>query len=324
MSVSIRDTARIPQERDKSVWEEMLRRMDRYSFFQTPRWPSILQRVIPELIPRHHWILFSDGKEAILPAFAIKKFFWLQKLDSLPWNTYGGLISSDSLSVDHLCTALRSFLFVSIPAFQVTLDPLDPLCEWDSFPSFLKVGSFTTQMLQLDHPFERLWEERFHKGNRRDIRQTRNKGVTVRWSNDRDAVEIIKYLYQLASDKWEGVATFPLSFFDALENISGDEVRIWIAEQNEKPLACALILYGKQEVQYLAAARDHRIGKLNPSKLLLSEIIKDACERNFLSINFGASAGLKGVERFKEVFGGEKVNYLKLRVFHPLFRIFPR
>jgi|GEM_PF-6561119 hypothetical protein len=325
MDISVQHSSLLLRDHDSSFWENMLRRRNQYSFYQTPQWSEILTRVLPDCTPEHRYFTFSDGSEAILPLFASKKLLFTRKSDSLPWNTYGGLIGDAAISIHHLYAAARHLVSLRKPVFDVILNPFDPLnlVHCKSYPSF-RIFKNTTRILPLDRPFERIWEERFHKGTRRDIRQTRNKGVITRWNNRPDGVETIKRLYRHACDEWQGTSTYPLSFFDALTEVPGDLVRIWIAEHDHRPVAGAVVAYGKGEVQYMAAARDSGVSKINASKLLLSDIIEDAGERGFASLNFGASAGLKGVDHLKEVFGGEETAYLKIRFLHPLVRFLPR
>jgi CelD/BcsL family acetyltransferase involved in cellulose biosynthesis len=48
---------------------------------------------------------------------------------------------------------------------------------------------------------------------------------------------------------------------------------------------------------------------LAPSNALLSEAIKAACSRGVSYLDFGASEGLPGVEKFKQSFGAQAREY---------------
>ncbi len=322
MIPEVQDSAFIPTEHSYSIWYEMLNRMESYSFFQTPHWAEILCSYNPDLVPWHRWFAFSDGFECVLPMIAVRKIGWISKLDSMPWSTYGGLIGLKKPHYEHFLSAAKYCLSLKKPVLDVTLNPAE-VVDIQKADGQNRIIQHETQILKLDRPFEEIWETCFHKNNRRDIRQTQNKNVTVCWSNKKDALESMKRLYQLSCEKWEGVSTIPLLFFDKLIGLPENEVRFWLADFENKAIAGAVVFYGKNEVQYFAAARDPRVSKLNASKFLLSEIIKDACQREYSLFNFGASSGLKGVERFKEIFGAQKWRYYRLRFIIPVVRFIP-
>ncbi len=324
MSLAVVETARIPDECPVSVWRDILRDVNRYSFFQTPRWAEILSKVLPHARPCHRWFSFSDGSEAVFPAFAVPVRFGIRKLDSMYWGSYGGLISSSPLTPRHYLAAARYDLDWKTPICDVTLNPadLETTREFSNTRLF-QVIERTTHILHLDEPFETIWKERIKSRNRTTIRRAKRDGVQTRWSNDARSIDTIKTLYQKACKRWQGVETLPLSFFDALVDLPGDEVRIWRAEYEGEIIAIDVMFYGKGEALYHSGARNDSYSELNGSKLLMADMIQDASERNISVFNFGASGGLQGVERFKEIFGGEKTTYLTLRIKHPLLRFLP-
>ena len=324
MSLAVVETARIPEERPVSIWRGILRNMERYSFFQTPRWADILCSVLPYARPRHRWIAFSDSCEAVFPSITIPKRCGIRKLDSMPWGTYGGLIGSTSFSSRHFLTAAQGSLGWREPICDMALNPagLRSIHEFTDSPSIRTIER-TTHILHMDAPFETIWRERIKSRNRTAIRRARKQGVLTRWSNDARSIAAVKTLYQQACERWRGVETLPLPFFDALTDLPGEEVRIWLAEYEGEVIAGDVMFYGKGEAQYFSGARNGRFSELNGSKLLMADIIQDAAERKFSIFNFGASGGLKGVEQFKEIFGGKKTAYLTLRFKHPLLRFLP-
>ncbi|MFB3787415.1 MAG: GNAT family N-acetyltransferase [bacterium] len=322
MTLRLLERAALPDEKPYDLWWNLLSRMERYSFFHMPRWAELLTNTLPDLRPFHQWLRFSDGTEAVLPLFMLPKRLGVMKLESLPWGTYGGLVSPDSLSWDHYRLAVRECLRLFRPVCQITLSPGD----FERFHSALHADAAiqnrerSTHILPLSRPFEEIWSRRFQPRNRTNIRRAREQGVRAEWSNSREAVQAMKQLYQRATHRWEGVETVPERFFDSLADLSGDEVRIWLARKDDAILAGDMVFYGKGEAQYFAGAGDERFLSFHGSKLLMSEIIRDACERGFSWFNFGASGGLAGVEQFKRIFGGETVPYASIAWRHPVAR----
>jgi lipid II:glycine glycyltransferase (peptidoglycan interpeptide bridge formation enzyme) len=179
----------------------------------------------------------------------------------------------------------------------------------------------STHILHLNQPFADIENHRFQSRLRTTIRKSEQKGITIHWSNSKESVESFKNLYQQACERWSGELAVPLHFFDLLTDYDGDDIRIWLAEFENEVIAADVMLYGKNEVQYFTGAMNADYVKLNASKLLMSKVIEDACERNFGLINFGSSAGLEGVEQFKERFGGIKTYYARLVYRHFIFSI---
>ncbi|MEW6238317.1 MAG: GNAT family N-acetyltransferase [Candidatus Omnitrophota bacterium] len=318
MTLKIEECAAIPDERPLAIWENILSAQAMHPFFHTPQWPDLLCKVIPGARPCHRWLKFTDSKEAIFPLISMPKKFCLRKLESLPWGTYGGLIGG-GLTDEHLRAAASSVLSWREPVCEIALPP--SLEEQTGAESSIDWRESFTHTLDLSCGFEEIWRERFQPRTRTAIRRAQENGVAIRWSNNESAVRVMRDLYRQARQRWEGVETLPDAFFEALTDYPGEWIRIWLAEKNGEPLAANVIFYGKGEVQYFAGASDLRFSNDQGSKILTSEIIRDACERGCALFNFGASGGLPGVEQFKRLFGGGMAIYRRMRFLHPWLNI---
>ncbi|MBN2325860.1 MAG: GNAT family N-acetyltransferase [Candidatus Omnitrophica bacterium] len=319
MKLHVTEYGRIPEEKPWSVWEQVLDGRVRYSVFQTPLWSNVLDLTIPGARPCHYWLRFSDESEAVLPLFSCKKKFGLSKLESLPWGTYGDLIGNKEITLDHRIAAASKIVSLFKPLCEITVSPTN----MNTIPTInmeIKephIQECTTHILALGDSFEEIWMNQFQARNRTAIRRARDKGVIVTWGNDAECAAALQYLYKNATQRWEGVETLPAKFFEHIGDMPEDQVRIWLARYEERILAADVILYGREEVQYFAGAGDPEFSEYNASKLMMAEIIRDACERGFKVFNFGSSGGLKGVERFKHIFGGQTQKYARLRFTSP-------
>lgn len=299
---------------DYAVWEEILHRKDRYSFFQTPRWQQLLENVIPKAVPAHKYLIFSDGVAAILPLFQCKKRFGFHKWESLPWGTYGDLISESPVTMAHRICAMESLLSLRSPIAEMMLSPL---AEVDPNVS-LQSKSRYTHILELTDEIS--FRQNIQSRTRSAIHKALESGVKTGWSNDTDRIRQAKDLYQKACLRWEGIETVPLAFFDRLENLPGEEIRVWFARKEDHILAMDVILYGKKEAQYFIGASDPAYSSLQGPKLLMAEIISDAVRRGYAGFNFGSSGNLEGVAQFKRHFGGIHTEYRQCRFIYPLLR----
>ena len=325
MTLEITACARIPEDQPIAIWDDILSKQQTYSFFQTPLWSEILCQTIPESRSYHHWFSFSDGTEAVLPTIAIPKRLGFQKVESLPWGTYGDLIGSGPIGIEHRIAAASQLISWRVPVAEINLPPATSTLDESKLSRLgWRVRTATTHLLPLDEPFDTIWAKRFKSRNRTAIRNAQKKGITVRLSNDLDSLDSLKRLYRAACEKWTGIETPPERFFDMLLDRSGDAIRIWLAEKDNAVRSASVIFYGKGDVQYFAGASDRNSSDNNGSKLLMSEIIRDAVERRYTSFNFGGSGGASGIEQFKERFGAKKVNYFRLNLMHPVVRLFKR
>lgn len=307
-------------------WNEILSSLGQYSFFQTPEWVDILYKCLPGTKHRHCFLTFSDGVSAFLPLLSMPKKWGIRKLDSLPWGTYGGLISNQEFSYTHYEAAIRSMASLFEPVCIITLPPerkkhnKDQTITTDTY----SIHWQSTHILKLDSDFDSLWDTKFQSRNRTAIRKAIKQGVKCRFSNKKSDINQFHALYQNACERWQGVETLPDTFFNQLIDYDPAKIKLWLAEYEGRIMAADLILYGKGEAQYFAGASDLEFSHLNASKLLMSEIIRDAINSGYSLFNFGASAGLKGVEQFKRHFGAEKVEYQRLFAAHPVLRFLQR
>lgn len=313
MTVRAARYRRIPDEAPLSAWETAMDRMPRHSFFQTPAWADIALETIPGSHPGHLLLRFSDGAEAILPRIAVPRRFGLRKWESMPWGTYGGLVGVNT-GPEHLRAALDLGRSPLAPVSSATVHPLDYAehTEWEA-PGFRLVEK-TTHLLKLDGPFEEI-EHRFQSRTRTAIRKARNEDIEICCGNGSDAIGALRDLYANAAGRHGGALAIPPAFFDALERHGGKGVLVWTALHKGQAVAADLMLYGKNEAQYHTGARDAERAPDGTPKLLMAEIIRHACGEGIGWLNLGASAGIAGVERFKELFGAKKTLYAAVHRF---------
>ncbi len=311
----------IPDEKPFAVWQSIVDTLPVHSYFHTPSWCRLLQETLPNIHPLHHYVQFDDGVECIMPGFAVPKRFGFHKYEALPWGTYGNPVG-EGVSIEHLQVLSKHPISWKQPIVSFTLHPsfYGRIDRQNS--GSLSIRQLYTHILHLNQPYEDIEQQRFQSRLRTAIRKSAHDGVSVRWANDRKTVETCQNIYQKAQERWGGELAVPLNFYNALADKPGEEIRVWIAEYEGQIIAFDVMLYGKREVQYFTGAKQADYDQLNAPKLMMSEVIQDACERGYGLINFGASAGIKGIEQFKERFGGVKTYYGQLTDCHFAFRVF--
>jgi lipid II:glycine glycyltransferase (peptidoglycan interpeptide bridge formation enzyme) len=101
-----------------------------------------------------------------------------------------------------------------------------------------------------------------------------------------------------------------------------DKVKYYLAKYGERYISGAIILYGKRNCFYWSGAMLEEYRRYCPNNLLLKCAIEDACNNGYHYFNMGASIGLPGVQRFKESFGAEKLDYKYFVYESPLLTLY--
>ncbi len=318
MSLKVTGWGRTAQDQQLGMWRAILENQEYHSYFQTPEWVDLLCQTIPQAINYTTWFRFSDGSEAVFPCIATPKLLGFKRLESLPWGTYGSILTNAPHPNEQFQAVIRHMLSWRCPMAKITTPPIAPVGEIEN----AKVQKRATHILPLNQSFEEIWQQ-FQSRSRTAIRKAEREGVTV-WKSDRNtqkhALIVLQELYKKACEYWHGVDTLPDAFFDRLRSIDPSKASIFIAEKEEAPLAADLLFYGKGEVQYFAGASLRQYSEYQAPKLLMCEMIRDACERNFAYFNLGASGGLKGVEQFKRLFAAKEYTYNQYLIVHPLLK----
>jgi lipid II:glycine glycyltransferase (peptidoglycan interpeptide bridge formation enzyme) len=161
----------------------------------------------------------------------------------------------------------------------------------------------TCQVLDLPADPEVLFRDAFTTQNRNKIRKAEKLGVRVRRANDAASLALYATLYHDSARRWNMARPQPRALFEALADVPG--VDCWLAERDGETIAGLLnFTCGGQVMNWGNASRRDAWGA-SPNNLLHWRALEAACRaaEGPRLYNFGASAGLPGVETFKAAFG---------------------
>jgi hypothetical protein len=166
----------------------------------------------------------------------------------------------------------------------------------------------TTHVLDLLSGFEAVWTGSFTSKNRNMVRKAEKNGLRIVRETGQEQADAYYDIYAAASARWGyEVPPYPRALFHAL--VASGHVELWLAHDDEGPVSGALLLGGSDDLLYWSGATVSGKQALAPSNALLSEAIKAACSRGVSYLDFGASEGLPGVEKFKQSFGAQAREY---------------
>lgn len=177
--------------------------------------------------------------------------------------------------------------------------------------------SSATHVLDLSPGFEALWTDAFSGKNRNSARKAERAGVEVGRDDDVDGYYD---LYAAATVTWGyDEPPYPRELFSAL--LGAHDAELWTARLDDRMIAGAVVLAGSEDVLYWSGAMDAAHQPLAPSNAVIKAVVESACERGLAYMDFGASAGLPGVAKFKESFGAQPRPYASLTLSSRRYRM---
>lgn len=162
---------------------------------------------------------------------------------------------------------------------------------------------------------------------RYEVRRAERLGITVEWSNSKDAFSTFHDV-QLETAARQHFVPPSMAMLMAEREAFGDQARIYVAKtESGEPIAFGLIFWYGEEAEYFEAASTNLNQKLPGSYALLWQAMRDLKGLGLKRFNLWgiAPTGQKqhryaGVTTFKTGFGGEIVEFVPAHdiVIHPL------
>lgn len=292
-------------------WWKLMEIFPDHSFFQLPIWALAHEESYPGRRVATKLFSFDDGTKVLLPNVEMRRKFSFTSYESLPEGGYGGFLWNKRPDEDQMNAIVNSLIGPKILHLAIFPNPV----YWEDL-RFLERRGFVggdafTHILNLDRNFDCIWENRFINKSRNQVRKAIKSGVTVEPVDDISGVKAYYDLYLDSASRWglSDKTVKPIRFFEKLFELGGNNVRYYLASYEGRYIAGVIIVYGGRDCFYWSGAMIKEFGNYCPNNLLLKQVIEDACESGYSSFNMGSSMGLPGVQKFKESFGAEKVNY---------------
>ncbi|MBN2380697.1 GNAT family N-acetyltransferase [candidate division WOR-3 bacterium] len=156
-------------------------------------------------------------------------------------------------------------------------------------------------------------ERKLRPHHRRLIKKAQASGIRVTPARRESDFEAYNEAYEESIKRWRKKPSriYPPRFFDAVREylLRADTAGFFMAYKDEIPQAGALVLYEPSRAIYWhgASIADPEPGSAH---FLHYQIMNHLAKRGVSIYDFGPSAGLEGVERFKQGFGASVENIL--------------
>ncbi|MEO8429902.1 MAG: GNAT family N-acetyltransferase [Acidobacteriota bacterium] len=165
----------------------------------------------------------------------------------------------------------------------------------------LEASTESTHVLHLTAGYERVFSG-YSASIRNQVRKAHARGVTVRQALDEQTVRAYYAVHtELADQKGSYEHIHPLSLFVDLVHLPF--CRLLVAEVEGRVVAGALFFEEKSCVVYWHGATARSASSFFPIRAVMDDGVRRACEMGAGSLNFGGSAGIESLAKFKESWG---------------------
>jgi hypothetical protein len=316
--------------RDK--WLSAAERCPYATYFHTPYWYDI---ITPKQKHIALDVSFDDGASAIIPIAKVRRMGGML-IDhfSSPGGTYGGWLSTSTLSGEHI--KLLTGVLASYKNLTFRVNPFDENSQSVISLSNTPLSTKRTLTDDFTHILDltKGADELLHgltNGHKRAIASAVRGGLSVKPAESSEEWERYYGLYRESLARWRAGGSalkprtvYPRALFRRVyENRTGNEI-LWLALKDGEPVAGALFFYwGRHAVGWHGAASARHF-RLRPNNLLLWEVMLDAERRGYEIFDFNPSGGYGGVESFKRHFGAVSISAPVISTKTPLRRIIAR
>jgi hypothetical protein len=162
----------------------------------------------------------------------------------------------------------------------------------------------STHILKLDGDFESIWKG-YQKKNRAVIRNAMRAGTDVSVVSGPKAATTLHGLYARQAQAWGDHKPYKYRLIEGCATYEGRAfAQLWQAVIDGVVHSSLLAFYDDREVFPWLMGSTPECRKLGVNNYLISEIIRDACNRGLERVNLGGSMGNPGIEHFKRALGG--------------------
>lgn len=290
------------------LWDQVVSQSEYATFFHTSTWAQILAQTYPHFQISTKGFVLHDGVVAIVPLMDIseqdRSFKWHESM--FP-GVYGGAVAER-----HLTQAEISYIFQHLAKARTACIHVigNPSTDY-TLPSSYSRSLLCTHVLTLDKGYDAIFKN-YSRGRKSSVKKARKMGVEIGVAETEE--EFRSYYYEVYQDslrRWEDnvLANYPYSLFEQIYQRRSESMKLWVAKVDGEIVSGNLIFYHNRHVVYWHGATRESYFSYRPGCLLMTEIIRDACQKGFRYYDFNPSGGLKGVETYKERFGAQRVHF---------------
>ena len=272
-------------------------------FYSDERWLDLIQAVYGFRVTRIEARGSKGELRGSLAVCALASPLTGRRVVSLPFSDVGAMFASDD-------DAARSLIDQAVElgrrhrARYVELRT-GPSPILDQRDDFVATDTYVRWRLSLGAGEEKVWAG-VEKPVQRQVRKSRKLGVTIRFAEERSAMDVYHRLHVGTRSGKHGMPAQPRAFFRGLwDRFGGDgTVQAVFAEHEGRTIAGMILFAAGDTVHYAYGASEEQSLHLAPNNLLMWESIAWATRKGFQAFDMGRTArDNQGLMEFKRKWG---------------------
>jgi hypothetical protein len=283
-------------------WDNFVLRHPLGSLYHTSAWKRVVEQAFPHIRGRFLVLRVggSDQIQAGLPIYKVSSWLLGSRLVSVPFATVCDPLVATLAEWDALAPELekeRDRTRSKKLEIRAVLSPgIMP-------PSFGSKSLFRHHALPLDLDFDALCLRFDKQSVRQKAEKARRAGVIVEERSNEGGM-VASHSMLATTRRRLSLPPMPYRFFEAMQrNLPAEHLKIFLAYQNEKPIACHIVLIFKDQwISEYSANADGAISGVN--QLLYLETIRQACAQSARKFSYGrTSINSDGLLAYKRRWG---------------------
>ena len=282
-------------------WARAYSSCERATFFHGPKWSEIWEAYTRgRYRPTPRLVEFSDGRAVVLGMTTERVGLGVERHHLSPGGTYGGWVGAEPLPCEHVEVLTREILQLRSLVWR--------LSPYDQDDASLRPDGHhdVTHVIDLRDGANAA-RGRWRSSARQQTRRAERAGVRVREGSTRDDWLAYDALYRMSIERWDQPALlYEKSLFMLLHELATPAVRLFLAEENGRPAAGAVLFVAHRHAVYWHGAS---VGQEVPgaSNLLHWRILERLASQGIELYDLNPSGGHAGVARFKDTLGAERL-----------------
>jgi FemAB-related protein (PEP-CTERM system-associated) len=272
-------------------------------FYSDARWLDLIQAVYGFAVTRLE-VRGSDGVlRGQLPVCALSSPLTGRRVVSLPFSDLCNLVAADDATAHQLLDQAVE-LGQKHRARYVELRT-GPSTLLDERPDFVANDNYVSWRLALAPGEEKVWSG-VEKPVQRQVRKSRKLGVTIRFAQQREDMDVYHGLHVGTRSGKHGMPAQPRAFFRGLwDRFATDgTVQTLFAEHEGRTIAGMVLFASGDTVHYAYGASEEQSLHLAPNNLLMWESMAWATSKGYQFFDMGRTArDNQGLMEFKRKWG---------------------
>ncbi|MBI2847917.1 MAG: GNAT family N-acetyltransferase, partial [Chloroflexi bacterium] len=299
---------RLAEDGDRDNWNGFITSHAHASIFHRWEWGDIAEQYGHR---RFYIMAESEGSIAgVLPLVLVKSLLFGKKLLSLPYCEYGGPLTAPVADCLPQLLEKAGDIARAERADYIEIRGLAPIPgATEILQSFNYVANhrYVTFRLDLNTPPDKIWSS-FQGRRRTSIRKAEKQEFDISEARTEADIRTFYQLY-LQTQSRHGTPPHSLGFFLEIWRrfFPPGHLRVVLARYQDKPVSGIILFSLNKTIMYWSAVSDAAYRNLNAGDLLLWQAIREGCDDEKETFDFGRTREGSTVRMYKEGFGGEEI-----------------